>query len=169
MRPRCNVTFLTGMDRNATRSNAFGTFLEGSGLDDAEKRLEKWDPYWKVLVDCSVMQRTLRGEVYEFGTKTAPVQQCIPVAKAFPLLTAWQLDVDFKKIERANLKGFAWGVPQTRSNHNGDKRLLVRTLPLTVPEKYKKKRADTHIWPKGEAWDEEFQGRIVEISLGMSG
>ena len=155
MRPRVKVTFLSGVDRNATRHNAFGTCLEGSGLDDIEKRLERWDPYWKVLVDCSVTSRTIRGETYEFGTKTAPVQQCVPLVKA-PLLTACQLNVDFKKVERANLKGFAWGAPlESSSYRNGDKRFIMRTLPLKIPEKYKKKRSDTHNWPKGEIGKEK--------------
>jgi hypothetical protein len=31
----------------------------------------------------------------------------------------------------------------------GDRRLILRTLPLFISAKDAKKRADTHIWPKG--------------------
>jgi hypothetical protein len=136
------------MDRNATRENAFGTWLDGPGLDDFELRLGKWDPYWKTLVDCSVYERTYRGEPFEFGSKTAAIQSCHPYLNQNAPKTACQLSIDFKKIEKAKLKGFKWGA-QASSFQNGDKRLLLRMLPLKIPEKYKKKRADTHQWPKG--------------------
>ena len=148
-RQACKTTFLVGFDRNATRENAFGTYLEGPDLDKFEQRLEKWDPYWKTLVDCSVTQETLRGETYEFGTKTALVQSTLPYPST-PLKTACQLQIDFRKIENAKINGFNYGAPSMNTFSNGDKRLLVRMLPLTIPEKYKKKKADTHQWPKGE-------------------
>ena len=147
-RPKCKVSFWSGMDRNATRENAFGTWLDGPGLDDFELRLGKWDPYWKTLVDCSVYERTYRGEPFEFGSKTATIQSCHPYLNQNAPKTACQLSIDFKKIEKAKLKGFKWGA-QASSFQNGDKRLLLRMLPLKIPEKYKKKRADTHQWPKG--------------------
>jgi hypothetical protein len=45
-------------------------------------------------------------------------------------------------------KGIQWGF-MTRTYEDKDRAILLRSLPLTIPEKYKKKRADTHLWPKG--------------------
>jgi hypothetical protein len=42
----------------------------------------------------------------------------------------------------------AWGQQRINYQH-GDLRVLVRMLPLRVPEEYKNSRADTHLWPKG--------------------
>jgi hypothetical protein len=44
----------------------------------------------------------------------------------------------------------AWGqAPSDTNYHHGELRLIVRMLPLSVPEQYRKSRADSHLWPKG--------------------
>jgi len=39
--------------------------------------------------------------------------------------------------------------PGKLSYRHGERRLLLRTLPLHIPQKYKKRKSDTHLWPKG--------------------
>jgi hypothetical protein len=48
----------------------------------------------------------------------------------------------------SRLWGVDWG-EETKSYKSGDRRLLLRTLPLSISSKESRKRADCHLWPKG--------------------
>jgi hypothetical protein len=63
--------------------------------------------------------------------------------------------------------GVNWG-ENIKDYKSGDRRLLLRTLPLTRSLKESTQRADCHLWPKGTFIQlkigEEIKEQVVKIS-----
>ncbi len=146
-------------------------YLDGNALDDFQSRLRKWDPYWTVVYDCSVVQVNIPTSnngnlVQEYGYKTTFItsnnqdrksnldRDDTPTPRTacgFPI----QLNNLYK--DNVNPLDIRWGrkpIDTGMSNQQdaykqNEKRLLIRTLPLLPNPKYKTLRSDTHQWPKG--------------------
>mmetsp|Transcript_27266 Transcript_27266/g.41780 ORF Transcript_27266/g.41780 Transcript_27266/m.41780 type:complete len:1025 (+) Transcript_27266:71-3145(+) len=147
--------------------------IEGPILDNVHSRFAKWDPYWNVVKDVSIIplhadfnaQRHMNppGYVYEAGYTTSIIQKLnrtssyrdegseMPVSTC-RLLTRLDMNANGDNYQHF-WKGMSFGKLPSSGVHgqfqNGERRLMLRALPLTIPEKYKKSRADTHLWPKG--------------------
>jgi len=154
-----------------------GFHLDGSGscMDDKSRmdiraRLETWDPYWNVVEELGTKQVRAQGpgnfDTTIVGTRTSscrPVQigpnppsfhpsSCAFVCIDLPTVIAQSSNA---KSHKTKPWGVHWGELADPSGSRlienyktGDRRLIVRTLPLHRTN-YDKKRADTHIWPKG--------------------
>lgn len=154
-----------------------GFHLDGSGtcMDDKTRidirnRLETWDPYWNIVEELGTKQVRAQGsgnfDTTTVGTRTSscrPVQigpnppsfhpsSCAFVCIDLPTVIAQSSNA---KSHKTKPWGVRWGElanpPSGRLIENyktGDRRLIVRTLPLHRTN-CEKKRADTHIWPKG--------------------
>ena len=117
-------------------------------IDSTKRRLMMWEPYWEIIEILSI---------------------CVTASLATPRMDHNRaIDCEFQVSQSAFNLTKDWGKPldtTSRMNHqkkykNGQVRLLVRMLPSTEPptgndtavagpkSKYKK-RADTHLWPKG--------------------
>ena len=146
-------------------SNFSSIYLDGHALDNFENRLRQWDPYWDVIVDCSKFDtKNPNGDIVEIGYKTTFVTESrldrpMEDRNEEPR-TASLIPLEFSKLDENN-KMVKWGQKPmnllNKSNsgyhnveyRNGEHRLIIRTLPLIPNPKYKKKRSDTHQWPKG--------------------
>jgi hypothetical protein len=98
------------------------------------ERISLWDPYWKVERAVSI-------------TTTCRIKDVENISRDNPepvLATTTQLRL--KPSEAKTIQG--WGTAKTDSFAQGERRLLLRMLPLMASTS-KKKRADTHLWPKG--------------------
>jgi len=135
-------------------SNVSSLHLDGPTLDITHNRLRKWDPYWDVVHDFSIAKYKAQNQFeFEYGYKTSNI---IPPIQYQPntIPNAAPLSACALKFIISNYKNFnqiAWSthpVHPGRYAHN-EQRLLVRTLPLSIPAKYKDYRSDTHLWPKG--------------------
>lgn len=156
-RPACTVTYNSGYELDGL----CGT-LNDKQCKDILERLETWDPYWKVIDEVGkkvhpILTPSGQTDWTRVGTKTAP---CLP----FPhsgfvenppvscAMVSIDLPMEYSKSKFANsrsssLWGIEWGKAVTYKT--GDRRLIVRTLPLKRSAYDVKKRADTHLWPKG--------------------
>jgi len=166
-RPACTVTYNAGYELNGL----CGTINDKLCIDILE-RLETWDPYWKVIDEVGkkvhpILTSSGQTDWTRVGTKTAP---CLPSPHSGfvenpPVSCAMvsiDLSMEFSKSKFANsrsssLWGIEWGKAVTYKT--GDRRLLVRTLPLKRSAYDVKKRADTHLWPKGS---------FVQFSQGIN-
>ena len=153
------------------------TRLDGNHLDEFYDRLQEWDPYWKIFKDCSTYYYNHEYEMgYQTSQFVTHVPTEVKTAVQISVLI--DTDPKTGIFNSANDSFFAHpvssapGVPRncigpngqriawgTTSNHNptfikhtytdGMRRLILRTLPFKRSDYEKKKRADTHIWPKG--------------------
>ncbi len=143
-------------------------FLDGLALDDLESRLRKWDPYWRVICNCSTFySRTSTGdELTPVGYKTTNiVAQRLDFGAAnndpnAMLRTSCVIPIQLKNLFSAKhlqhliWNEVDWGVSKAGNStsyynikyKDKEKRLIVRALPLVPNPKYKKLRADTHQW-----------------------
>jgi hypothetical protein len=143
-------------------------YLDGKNLDDFERRLHKWDPYWKVISNCSLVNHPNKANL-DVGYKTTTIIDSrldVPIEKPKELpKTACNIPIELDSLFKENVYNkVAWGtskqsVSSSTSYQNGEKRLILRMLPLILNPKYKKIRSDTHLWPKGTFL--EFNSRIV--------
>jgi hypothetical protein len=145
-------------------------------------RLAKWDPYWKIVdVLCRRDTVTDIGEPTKVSTKTAlckdetgvsnPPSSCAMVTVD---LVKEARNATFATTQTANeetTNNRVWGVDwgeETKGYKCGDRRLLLRTLPLTRSVKESTQRADCHLWPKGTFIQlkigEEIKEQVVKIS-----
>ena len=116
-------------------------YIGGATLDNIHERYSKWDPFWTCTSDFSILGGP--GPSQERGLKTAPIHNAsisYPDNPQTALGLVFQLPQDITR--EVNL-GCAF------RKMDGEKRLILRALPLVVPEKYKKLKSDTHLWPKG--------------------
>ena len=128
-----------------------GMYIDGPTLDDVQERFAKWDPYWKVIHDLSILD--ING--YEVGFKTAPILSGSSSSSDSPK-SALQISAHLWDHIHLLNAGTKFG----RSDK--EKRLLLRALPIKVPEKYKKMRSDTHLWPKGTFV--QMNGRTIALT-----
>ncbi|KAL7469616.1 hypothetical protein ACHAXS_010771 [Conticribra weissflogii] len=166
-RPACTVTYNSGYELDGL----CGT-LNDKLCNDILERLETWEPYWKVIdelgkKDLPCLNPSGQTNWTRVGTKTAP---CLPspqsgIVENPPVSCAMvsiDLSKELSKSKFANYRssspwGIEWGKAVTYTT--GDRRLLVRTLPLKRSAYDVKKRADTHLWPKGT---------FVQFSQGLN-
>lgn len=142
-------------------------------------RLAKWDPYWKIVdVLCRRDTVTDIGQPTKVSTKTASCKDETGVSN--PPSSCAMVTVDLAKEGRNSTSAASttnedisrvWGVEWGNRNKeykSGDRRLLLRTLPLTRSSRESTKRADCHLWPKGTFIQlkigDEVKERVVKIS-----
>jgi len=160
-----------------------GFHLDGSGgsLDNAQcidvrNRLSTWDPYWKIIEELGHRDVSCGqgDDITSVGTRTTA---CLPVSKvgnSVSIPSCAMVSIDFREeILRSatantdgrgrSIQGFRpwgvkWGKPAQPDRHQqGDRRLIMRCLPLHRTVTDEKKRADLHLWPLGS---------FVQIKLG---
>jgi hypothetical protein len=115
------------------------SFIDGPDLDKIYDRYASWDPYWEVVHDLSL--GSIHG--YEVGYKTTRIMKNSSTATDYPPLSAIQLYFSLPPSIIASLAQSSF------QKQYKERRLFLRSLPIVIPEKYKKARSDTHIWPKG--------------------
>ncbi|KAL3764063.1 hypothetical protein ACHAW5_000538 [Stephanodiscus triporus] len=181
-RPGCVVAFDAGFHLDGS-----GTCMDGARCVDVGERLRTWEPYWRIVEELG--SREVRAEVFDpsccemarVGTRTT---SCVLAGERFSSITnrpnsCATMFIDLpKEIARSESSGrdssgkslpqgyrpwgVRWGKKLTQPGllQTGDRRLILRTLPLQRSTKEKKKRADCHLWPKGT---------FIELSYGGSG
>ena len=105
-------------------------------------RFARWDPYWKVCryVSCGVTSSGKPVALLPDKSKSPPQ------AKTMPSGLAW-CPVKLASSDIQGMKNTDWGNHRNSKEFmDGQKRLILRMIPV-VPNV--KKRADTHLWPKG--------------------
>jgi len=130
-----NITFHQG--HSAVADNC--SFIDGPDLDKMHDRYAAWDPYWEVVHDLSL--GSIHG--YQVGYKTTRIMTSAITATNYPPLSAMELQFSVPPSIAASLKKLPF------QKQFKERRLFLRSLPIVIPEKYKKARSDTHIWPKG--------------------
>jgi len=150
-----------------------GYHLDGSGgsLDnahctDVQNRLNTWDPYWKIVQELGSRDVSCEDGITSVGTRTTA---CLPVTTnpiaSTSIPSCAMVSIDFRqeisKSTSANrdgkgrsVQGFRpwgvrWGKAPPDSHQLGDRRLIMRCVPLHRTPKEEKKRADMHLWPLG--------------------
>ena len=115
------------------------------------ERLAKWDPYWRTLkVLCKRDTESEFGEPTKVTTKTASCKDETGVRD--PPKSCAMVSVNLSKESRDSKFAGQWEVDwgkESNSYSTGERRLLLRTLPLTRSSTEVAQRADTHLWPKG--------------------
>lgn len=183
-RSRCEITINTSFEScqrtiakikstpipppNASSIPHTSIFLDGPALAEFESRLRKWDPYWKIISNCSTFRCQTQqgsGETIVGYKSTNIVSQRMesPLTKKDGLglpRTSCVIPIQLKNLfNQKHLhdmiwKEMQWGVSKagnSTSHHNiryadKEKRLIVRALPLVPNPKYQKIRSDTHQW-----------------------
>mmetsp|Transcript_35567 Transcript_35567/g.106155 ORF Transcript_35567/g.106155 Transcript_35567/m.106155 type:complete len:1015 (-) Transcript_35567:602-3646(-) len=155
LKPRgpCTIRYLSGIDRRSS-AQLQGSTLDTPLLDAFHDRLEDWDPYWNVVHDFTVSPDDQR---YEVGIITTPVAQCEHLTYGEPPQGVAEACIQLRpeearRIARTPGRPVPWGAsrsPVARTYQDGERRCIVRMLPLHLSDKDKKKRADAHLWPKG--------------------
>lgn len=175
------MTFQTGSDPR--RPEVLGGALDAVALDAFHDRLEDWDPYWTVLHDFTVGADAQR---YEVGIATSAVVRTADLAYGAAPLGAAEASVRLRPEEarridqrggsggdggddadtvRRRRRGVPWGAPRPpacKTYEDGERRCIVRMLPLNLSDKDRKKRADTHLWPRGTFV--QVGGRVAQLS-----
>jgi len=169
-RPSCAVSFDAGFHLDGS-----GSCLDDALRINVSERLQTWDPYWKVVEELGTHSVRREHGITSVGTRTT---SCVPAQRARPSITVHPSscasmsihlpnEVSRSKTSNRDSSGrpspagsLPWGVKWGNSSRpctgrqrdrfqTGDRRLIVRTLPLTRTSKDTKKRADCHLWPKG--------------------
>lgn len=140
-----------------------GYHLDGSGatLDantfiSIRDRLEQWDPNWKVVRELGMREQNVeeRGIVTTWtkvGTRTTSCMSAIDhMSGKNPPTSCAVVNVELR------LRGFGanynpWGMRlgEVDALKTGDRRLLLRMLPLKRSNYDKKHHSDNHQWPIG--------------------
>ena len=128
-----NVSFMQGFHTTEEESS----YMDGPALSDIHARYQKWDPFWEVLHDFSLANYS----GHQVGYKTSKILN--PPKKAHAILSALHMQPNLQSCTNDIL-----GI-RPFSKKDGDVRMFLRALPLVVPEKYRKLKSDTHMWPKG--------------------
>jgi hypothetical protein len=138
-----------------------GACLEHKTYLNVQERLSTWDPYWRILEDVGLrhVKASSSGHTWvgtrttacipniKLPTNSCSVNSCASLHLNIPSLSNNELLACVKWGEHASPEGCS---RRNKLNYTtGDKRLILRTLPLFRNAKEQKKRADTHIWPKG--------------------
>lgn len=107
-----------------------------------DQRLLTWEPYWKVLYDA-----TLHNMFQGSGLLASPVDSCSCNKTSASNNINGCAHHTFI-IPPDSCKSLKIGSPIPTSYQNGDRRLILRSLPMKKPPSTYYK-ADTHTWPKG--------------------
>eukprot|EP00978_Attheya_sp_CCMP212_P033447 scaffold134982_cov55-Attheya_sp.AAC.2 len=135
------------LEYNAGDDKKTGSRLYSDQVHDMNVRFERWDPYWKVVQDC-VCSVDRSGQTWGLGT--GKVSRTTAGSRASMPFTAFSLQLNVPHVN--SMRQVDWGGPRqsgTNSFTNGESRLIMRMLPLHRSDYEKKKKADTHLWPKG--------------------
>lgn len=171
----CTIQYDTGYHRLN-----YGATLDDETSLSINGRLAKWDPYWKIVdVLCRRDTVTDIGQPTKVSTKTASCKDETGISN--PPSSCAMVTVDLAKEGRnstsatrttnnedmSRVWGVEWG-KGSKEYKSGDRRLLLRTLPLSRSSKESTKRADCHLWPKGTFIQlkigDEVKERVVKIS-----
>ena len=160
-----------------------GYHLDGSGgsLDNAQcvdvrQRLSTWDPYWKIVEELGHHDVECANGMTSVGTRTTA---CLLTTKngnsASATPSCAMVSIDFseeilrfssanrdsrgRNVQNFRPWGVKWGTKAT-GHRQGDRRLIMRCVPLRRTVTDEKKRADLHIWPLGS---------FVQIKLEKGG
>jgi hypothetical protein len=158
-RQSCVLLYDSGYHLNGT-----GASLDDKSFISVRDRLEQWDPYWKVLNELG------RQEMYSApdGTKTQVATRTTSCTSAVRMHTqnlpasCALVNVDLPSDNNHSKLSDAWGLRWDGSDktcETGDRRVLLRMLPLTRTEYDKKHHSDSHQWPIGT---------FIQLSLGTS-
>jgi len=161
-RDTCTVSYDAGFNLAGS-----GSCLDDKTFSDVRERLERWEPYWRIVKELGhqeVLAAGGRGNT-KTSTRTTPCVSAFNLSNNdvtnFPMSCA-MVTVDLpRECINANISnsdaslrtwnnnpwGLRWGELIT-TYRTGDRRLLLRMLPLMLGEK-EKKRSDTHLWPIG--------------------
>ena len=153
-----------------------GFNLNGSGasLDDksfirVRDRLEQWDPYWKVMKELGrhEMSSARDGRKTLVATRTTSGISAVNASTHNLPKSCALVNVDLPSEYNAtslgvggneNPWGLRWG-ESVKTYETGDRRLLLRMLPLTRTEYEAKAHSDNHQWPIGT---------FIQLSRGTS-
>jgi hypothetical protein len=110
-------------------------------LMSAGKLFEMWEPYWQVekVIVTGVTAKIEKLE-WEDQSKKSLIKP----------LTVGAIDVP--SLSGGEASKISWGTNKLdpeRKPKDGDYALLLRMLPTQIDPKYKNKRANCHLWPKG--------------------
>jgi len=150
LQPRhpCMLTYDAGF-----RLDGSGSCLDYTTFVSVRERLERWDPYWKVVKEFGHKQVRAADNctMTLAATRTSSCNQPNTEDETFPKSCA-VVTVDLPtELVHARQVATSWGVEwgkTLKTYRTGDKRLLLRMLPLKRSEK-DKKGSDTHKWPIG--------------------
>lgn len=110
-------------------------------LMGAGRLFEMWEPFWQV-------------EAAITAGVTAKVDKVMWAAQSKkPSVTPLTVGtIDMPILEDGLASKISWGTNKldaSRKPKDGDYALLLRMLPIQIDPKYKNKRANCHLWPKG--------------------
>jgi len=140
-RQQCTLSYDAGYSTNGT-----GASLHNKISIEVTERLVRFDPYYKIIREFGITDVPASKGMTKVSTRTTSCVQMAQYKTAnFPSSCA-MVSVDLSA-STSNSLGVKWG---TKENvKTGDRRLILRMLPLKRTEQDCKKRADTHLWPKG--------------------
>ena len=150
-RQKCTLQYDTGYN-----NEGICAALDNKSSIEVNNRLDRFDPYWKVLREVGHLVMTAGdGKKTMVSTRTAPTHQHTKFHSANQPASCAVVCVNLTS-ECANANetssnpwGVKFGCQEPSSYQTGDRRLLLRMLPLKRTEKDQKKSADTHKWPIG--------------------
>ncbi|KAL7511012.1 hypothetical protein ACHAXN_007947 [Cyclotella atomus] len=131
-----------------------GACLEHKYYQEVQERLRTWEPYWRIVGDVGLrsVKASSTGLTW-VGTRTTV---CAATKTDPNVGSCAVLHLNLPEANKELFAGVRWGqfakpgYTGARDQYKtGDTRLILRTLPLYRDKKDRKKRADTHIWPRG--------------------
>ncbi|KAL7535627.1 hypothetical protein ACHAWF_007438 [Thalassiosira exigua] len=164
-RGACTLTFDSGFQFDRS-----GSAMDDATHMDVRRRLQRWDPYWRIVAEVGGREvLAAKGAKEKTTTAWTRTASCQPVAKFrgsihLPRSCA-AVTVDWRRDA-----GYPWGVNcgDARTRYcTGDRRLLLRALPLKRPAKDAKKRSDDHLWPIGTFLQVSHGGRQRAIAVAQ--
>lgn len=139
-RQQCTLAYDAGYSSNGT-----GASLHDKASIEVTERLKRFDPYYKIIKDLGVIDTPAsKGKTTKVSTRTTSCLQMAQYKTANIPSSCAMVSVDL--YASSNSLGVKWG---TKDVKTGDRRLILRMLPLKRTGKDCEKRADTHLWPKG--------------------
>uniref|UniRef100_A0A7S1ZP29 SP-RING-type domain-containing protein n=1 Tax=Ditylum brightwellii TaxID=49249 RepID=A0A7S1ZP29_9STRA len=128
-------------------------------------RLWEWDPYWYAHYDWSTHSQSPEYNAPRFGYRTSRVTSVHQLNYGQPPTSAVSITlppITHRQDQRKYQSMVSWGTQRPpKIYRNGEKRCIVRSLPLHRSPYEIKKRSDTHMWPKGTFV--QFQNNAVHI------
>lgn len=165
--------------------DGIGACLDDKSCNDFRERLQTWDPYWRVVEELGKRIVSTEMGQTKVGTRTTSCQAAIASVNVDYVNSCTSVFVDLPKEIRDSSSakrdpngrelmygvgpwGVKWGQKNDPDSLNslkdnyitGDRRLIVRMLPLQRNAEDEKKRADTHLWPIGT---------FVQLKIGGGG
>ena len=148
-RPSCTLSYISGWSRNGV-----GASLDDKSSIAIRERIERFDPYWKVVKELGrVDMPCANGKKTKVSTRTSACLSAtghnisyMPTSCAMVTVVLPSEYIEANETS-TNTWGVKWGTSSS-TYQTGDRRLLLRMIPLKRTEK-DQKRSDTHQWPRG--------------------